>query len=134
MDEKTKITKPRPTVDEIMSRIKWPFNRFFLFLTIAVLFAVIMGAISYGIYRMSDGASLDLSLPAHQKQLREKNNSVPARDSVIEPSGVVDEVFATQVIDYIERYQKLVGEAEPFAPEVLLDENLINLTDSSVVE
>ena len=134
MDEKTKIVKTRPTVDELMNQIRWPFNRFFLFLTIAVVFAVIMGAVSYGIYRMSDGASLDLSLPSHQKQLREKNNSAPTRNSAIEPSGVVDEVFTTQVIDYVERYQKSVGEAKPFAPEVLLDENLINLTTSSAIE
>ncbi len=129
MDETPKKAS-RPTFDELMSHIKWPFNRFYLFLLISVIFAVIMGAISYGIYRMSDAASLDLSLPAHQDRLRKEkeNNSLPSREVVVDPVGMVDGVFANQVADSLQYYQDSVGDSIPFAPDVLLDENLINLS------
>lgn len=133
MDEIPK--KPtRPTLDEIMCRIKWPFNRFYLFLLIAVIFALVMGAASYGIYRMSDAASLDLSLPSHQDRLREEREKreLPSKEIVVDPAGVVDGVFANQVADYLRYYQDSVGEAQPFAPDVLLDENLINLSTIKV--
>ena len=134
MDNNPKPKPPRPTLDEVMRRIKWPLNRFFLFLLIAVIFAVSMGITSYGIYRISDAASLDLSLPAHQKKIRDDKLTPPEKALVIESTGIVDAIFAQQVADYIQQYQDSVGEAQPFAPDALLDENLINVTNFNLTE
>ena len=134
MDNNPKPKSSRPTLDEMMRRIRWPFNRFFLFLLIAVIFAVSMGVASYGIYRISDAASLDLSLPAHQKKIRDDRLTPPEKALVIESTGIVDAIFAQQVADYIQQYQDSVGEAQPFAPDALLDENLINTTNFNLTE
>lgn len=134
MEENPKPKSVRLSFDELMNRIKWPLNRFFLFLLIAVIFAIVMGAASYGIYRMSDAASLDLSLPEHQKKLHEQNQNMPSQKVAIEPLGMVDEIFIQQVADAIKYYEASVGEAKPFAPDALLDENLINLSVSATTE
>lgn len=120
--------KSRPTFDELIQRINWPFNRFFLFLIFAIMLALLMGFVSYKIYQSSDAASLDLSLPEHQNRLREENRSLSSEEKVIDPTGKVDDAFANQVREYLQHYEESVGETKPFAPDALLDENLINLS------
>lgn len=114
----------RPSLDEIMSRIKWPFNRFFLFLLIAVLFALVMGFASYKIYEWSDAASLDLSSPEYQRLRQEATHSKD--EPVLSASGEINRNFVHQVISASDYYRNQLGDAKPFADEALLDENLIN--------
>ena len=114
----------RLSFDDLMQRIKWPFNRFYLFLLIAVGFALLMGLVSYRIYQLSDAASLDLSRPGYEKVQTE---AVANKDEpVISPLGQIDQGFVHKIIGATDYYRSRVGEAMPFSNEPLLDENLIN--------
>lgn len=119
----------RPSLDDLMQRIKWPFNRFYLFLLIAVGFALAMGLVSYRIYQLSDAASLDLSRPGYEKPQTE--TTTVKNEPIIAPLGEIDQGFVHKIIGATDYYRSRVGEATPFSNEPLLDENLINLVISN---
>ncbi len=117
--------KKRPSVDDLMRRIKWPFNRFYLFLVIAIIFATGLGLVSYKVYLVSDAASLDLSRPGFQKVRDEVSAS--KEEPILSSTGEVGQGFIHEVIDALDYYRNRVGSSTPFAPEPLLDDNLINV-------
>lgn len=132
MPDETKDSKDlkfrarRLSIDDLVDRLNLPFNRFFLFLLLAVAFALLMGGIGYGIYRSSDAASLDLSRPGYQSSVPDDN--IKREEPSIENEGDIDASFAHKVISASDHYRSRVGDVAPFSPEALLDENLIPST------
>ena len=121
--DQTPITNQIWTIDGLIDRFDLPFNRFFIFLSLAILLATILGTIGLKIYDLSDAASLDLSRPGYQKVRTETNKS---QDSpTISPDGQVDTKFKLEVESAVAYHRGLVG-ANAFSEAPLLDENLIN--------
>lgn len=123
-----KPVKQRLSVGDWFDGIKIPFNRFFLFLLLVVALAAGMGLISFQMYRLSDAANLDLSLPDY-REVRESANNTQAEPKV-DLVGPVDAKFKQDVLDDLKYYQKQIGDGRAFSAVPLADETLISIDGS----
>lgn len=121
----TNQSTPRRSLSDRFDSIKLPFNRFFLFLAMVIMTAIVMGLIGFRLYQLSDAASLDLSRPQYQAIWKEAKQDVKS-DPRIEITGEIDASFKQEVLSGLEHYHSQIGDGRPFSDLPLLDENLIS--------
>lgn len=98
-------------------------NPFGLFLSLAVLITLILGAIGLYIYRKTGAYSLDLSRPGYQKIHKNIKYAPDSERLKINKEGVVDQALMDQVEAYFEHYIEQINN-EAFAERSISDQAL----------
>lgn len=108
-----------------LDNLKLPFNRFFLFLSAAILLALTSLVISLRIYQTDGSEALDLSAPGYKEvRSQTKNDTNKKQERVIEPTGAVDEKFSREVNQQFKFYFDQVKDTAVFGNETLSDQTL----------